>query len=84
MYRAGYDIREAPYAWVKERGKAIKNPQQKGAPYVSPGYAAYSFAFMSEFYPGEDYSKLKRGDAEYAQFLKQLRRSDPSAFNPSQ
>ena len=64
--------------------KTIKNPQQKGTPYVSPGYAAYGFAFMSEFYPGVDYSKLNRGDAEYAQFLKQLRRSDPSAFNPSQ
>ncbi len=45
-----------------------------------PWYATYGFNYISQLYPDVDYSKLKRGEKEYAQFLDELRRADPEAF----
>lgn len=83
MYLAGYDIREAPFAWAAAIGKpfanALTDPTQSAT--RIPWYTAYAFDYISQFYSDADYSKLKRGRAEYAQFLKELRRADPKAFD---
>jgi hypothetical protein len=82
MYLAGYDIREAPFAWALAAGKPAVNPivDSKHPDREIPWYAAYAFNYISRFYSDVDYSKLKRGRAEYAQFLKELRQADPEAF----
>ncbi len=81
MYLAGYNIREAPFAWAIARGKKIANPlidaNDNG---FSLWYAAYAFNYISQDYKNVDFSKPKRGEAEYAQFLDELRKADPEAF----
>ena len=85
MYLAGYDIREAPFAWVVAQGKPVPNPiiDSKEPDKEIPWYAAYAFDYISKYYSDVDYSKLKRGEAEYAQFLEELRKADPQAFEES-
>ena len=34
----------------------------------------------ARYYKDVDYGKLKKGEAEYQQFLDELRRADPEAF----
>jgi hypothetical protein len=82
MYLAGYDIREAPVAWAAAIGKPFANPLTDPAQSAAgvPWYTAYAFNYISQFYSDVDYSKLKRGEAEYAEFLKELRNADPAAF----
>ena len=82
MYLAGYDIREAPYAWAVAQGTPVNNPvmNSKHPDQETPWYAAYAFDYISQYYKDVDYSKLKRGDAEYAEFLGELRKADPAAF----
>ena len=81
MYLAGYDIREAPWAWDVALGQSVKNPIAGGpSKLIKPWYAAYAFNYISEYYSNVDYSKLKRGDAEYQQFLGELLKADPEAF----
>ena len=79
MYLAGYDIRYAPFAWATAQGKRIEGPVYKPRKRM-PWYATYAFNTINQLYPNLDYSKLKRGDAEYAAFLGELRRADPGAF----
>jgi hypothetical protein len=79
MYVAGYDIRYAPYAWAVEQGKGIKGPGDGPAKHM-PWYATYGFNAISQLYPDVEYGKLKRGEKEYAAFLKELCRADPAAF----
>jgi hypothetical protein len=82
MYLAGYDIREAPFAWAATQGSPVNNPAvdslhpDKGIPW----YAAYAFDYISKYYAEANYNKLKRGEKEYAQFLDELRHADPGAF----
>ena len=80
MYLAGYDIREAPFAWAVAQGKPATNPviDSKNPGEEIPWYAAYAFNYISQYYKDVDYSKLKRGDAEYQQFLRELHKADPS------
>ena len=82
MYLAGYDIREAPFAWALAEGKPAANPvtDASGSNAGVPWYTAYAFNYISQFYSNVDYNKLKRGKAEYAQFLAELRKADPEAF----
>lgn len=82
MYLAGYDIREAPYAWAVAQGKPANNPviDSKHPDKEIPWYAAYAFNYISQYYKDVDYSNLKRGRQEYQQFLKELRKADPEAF----
>ncbi len=82
MYVAGYDIREAPFAWAIAAGKPAVNPliDAKDPDRQIPWYAAYGFDYISKYYQDVDFSKLKRGEAEYQQFLKELRVADPEAF----
>ena len=82
MYLAGYDIRYAPLAWAVERGKRIKGPVDEPNRHV-PWYATYAFNAINQLYPNVDYGRLKRGRAEYAAFLKELRQADPEAFEQS-
>ena len=86
MYLAGYDIREAPYAWAVAQGKPVNNPviNSRHPDKEIPWYAAYAFNYISQYYKDVDYSKLKRGEAEYQQFLQELRKADPEAFAPAQ
>lgn len=85
MYLAGYDIREAPYAWAVAQGKPANNPviNSQHPDKEIPWYAAYAFDYISQYYKDVDYTKLKRGEAEYQQFLQQLRKADPEAFAPT-
>ncbi len=82
MYTAGYDIREAPFAWSVELGEPATNPVMDATNLdeAIPWYAEYAFNYISHYYGDVDYSKLKRGEAEYQQFLKELRVADPEAF----
>ena len=82
MYLAGYDIREAPFAWAVAQGKPVNNPiiNSKHPDQEIPWYAAYAFNYISQYYKDVDYSKLKKGEAEYQQFLDELRKADPEAF----
>ncbi|MGC9293442.1 MAG: hypothetical protein ACP5EP_12110 [Acidobacteriaceae bacterium] len=84
MYLAGYDIREAPFAWAVAQGKPVNNPiiNSKDPDKEIPWYAAYAFNYISQYYKDVDYSKLKRGEKEYQQFLEELRKADPEAFAP--
>ncbi|MHB1795590.1 MAG: hypothetical protein ACYCPO_11540 [Acidobacteriaceae bacterium] len=84
MYLAGYDIREAPFAWAVAQGKPVSNPimNSKHPDQEIPWYAAYAFNYISQYYQNVDYSKLKRGRAEYQQFLKELYKADPSLPRP--
>ena len=84
MYVAGYDIREAPWAWDVALGQPVKNPIAGGpSRLIKPWYAAYAFDYISHYYSDVDYSKLKRGRKEYQQFLNELRKADPEAFAPT-
>ena len=83
MYLAGYDIREAPYAWAVGRDEAAHNPIKLGRPFKGHlWYAAYAFNYISHYYSDVDYSKLKRGEHEYQQFLQELYKADPSLPRP--
>ena len=84
MYLAGYDIREAPYAWAVAQGKPVQNPiiNSKHPDQEIPWYAAYAFNYISHYYSDVDYSKLKRGEREYQQFLQELYKADPSLPRP--
>ena len=82
MYMAGYDIRYAPFAWSVEQGKRIRGPADAPNKHM-PWYATYAFNAIDQLYPNVDYSKLKRGEAEYRQFLQELRKADPEAFAAS-
>ncbi len=85
MYLAGYDIREAPFAWAAAAGKTAANPLPGTDNIASeiPWYTAYAFDYISRFYSWVDFSKLKRGEREYTQFLDELRKTDPEAFERS-
>ncbi len=82
MYSAGFDIREAPFTWSMADGVDVRNPVV--GTYILgkdlPWYTSYSFDYISQYYRDADYSKLKRGEAEYQQLLADLRRDDPEAF----
>lgn len=82
MYLAGYDIREAPFAWAAAEGKPVVNPvtDPKDPNTDVPWDTAYAFDYISQYYKDVDYSKLKKGEAEYAQFLNELRSADPESF----
>ncbi len=86
MYLAGYDIREAPFAWAVAQGKPVNNPviDSKDPDKDFPWFAAYAFNYIRQYYQNVDYSKLKRGRAEYQQFLKELYKTDPSLPHPKQ
>ncbi len=85
MYLAGYDIREAPFAWAVAQGKPVNNPviDSKHPDKEIPWYAAYAFNYISHYYQDVDYSKLKRGEKEYQAFLKELYKADPSLPHPN-
>ena len=85
MYLSGYDIRESPFAWAVAQGKPVNNPiiNSKNPDKEIPWYAAYAFNYISQYYQDVDYSKLKRGQAEYQQFLKELYKADPSLPHPT-
>ena len=82
MYLAGYDIREAPLAWAAAAGKPVVNPvmDPKYPNEDVPWETAYAFDYISRYYSDVDYGKLKTGEAEYQQFLGELRKADPEAF----
>jgi hypothetical protein len=84
MYLAGYDISEAPFAWAVAQGKPANNPviDSKHPDKEIPWYAAYAFNYISHYYSDVDYSKLKRGEKEYQQFLQELYKADPSLPHP--
>ncbi len=79
MYLAGYDIREADGVWeVAQAARATTRPIHVEKPAkLIPSYASQ---YISHYYKYVDYSKLKRGEAEYQQFLDELRKADPEAF----
>jgi hypothetical protein len=96
MFNSGYDIREAPFAWADALREPIQNPITHAADskigskdwaswyvkYSIYWYAAYAFNYISQYYRNVDYSKLKRGEAEYRQFLEELYKADPTLKPP--
>lgn len=89
MLRAGYDLREAPFAWTSVP------PAQKWAPRASsknpthfknisdpPWYARYSMDHLSHYYARVNYSDLNRDRLNYENFLEELRRADPTLAKP--
>ena len=82
MYLSGYDIREAPFAWTLAQKQSANNPIliSKNSNEDFPWYTAYAFDYISKYYCNVDYSKLKRGEVEYQQFLGELHKADPDAF----
>lgn len=82
MYLAGYDIREAPFAWAVAQGRPANHPMMnsKHPDQEIPWYAAYAFDYISQYYADVDYSKLKKGETEYREFLGELKKADPAAF----
>jgi hypothetical protein len=83
MFLAGYDIRQAPFAWAIALKQPVVNPmrEEKYPDDKIPWYSSYAFSYVSQYYSDVDYSKLKRGEAEYQQFLGELRKADPEAFS---
>lgn len=86
MYLAGYDVREAPLAWAAAMGDPPNNPiiNSKTPRKDVTWYVAYAFDHIRQFYSDVDYSKLKRGEPEYRQFLGELRMTDSEAFEDAQ
>ena len=84
MYLAGYDIREAPFAWTVAQGKPAINPviDSKRPDRQFPWYAVYGFNYISNHYQNADYRTLKRGEKEFGQLLDELYKADP-ALGPS-
>lgn len=82
MYLAGYDIRQAPFAWAIALNQPVVNPMwdEKHPDLKIPWYSSYAFSCVSQYYKDVDYSELKRGRAEYQQLLGELRKADPAAF----
>lgn len=81
MYLAGYDIREAPLAWDAAQGIAVEGAKvDESQTNVKPWYAAYAYEYISSFYADAEFARMKRGETEYAQFVKALRAADPQAF----
>jgi hypothetical protein len=62
------------------QGKPVQNPilNSKHPDQEIPWCAAYAFNYISHYYSDVDYSKLKRGQSEYQQFLQELYKADPS------
>ena len=85
LYLDGYDFRDAPGTWAHAQGKQANNPVIGSShPDQSiPWYEAYAFDYISKYYLDVDYSKLKRGEAEYKESLDELRKADPAAFADS-
>ena len=63
---------------------AVQNPIINSKhPYQEiPWYAAYAFNYINHYYQDVDYSKLKRGQRKYQQFLQELYKADPSLPRP--
>lgn len=83
LLEAGYDLREAPFAWRLANGTE-RNPETFKTHRVSetespPWYARYSMGVLSEEYGEVDYGKLRRGEGEYAEFLKELNAGEGGA-----
>jgi len=66
------------------QGKPVQNPiiNSKHPEKEIPWYAAYAFNYISQYYQDVDYTKLKRGEREYQQFLQELYKADPSLPRP--
>ena len=84
MQQAGYDIREAPFAWSVARGEPLNNPvvassasELKKGKQAVPWYASYAMNILSRDYAAADYSKLKTGEAEYAKLRDELYKAAP-------
>jgi hypothetical protein len=78
MLLAGYDLREAPYAWSSTSATLAQRWQIPTGFSHTPWYVFYSMNFLSRYYANVDYSALKGGKAEYQEFLHELRQADPS------
>ncbi len=83
MFLAGYDIRDAPFVWAIAEGRPLHHPMLDRAQYDkdTPWYATYASSCISLYYSNVDYSKLKRGEADYQEFLGELRKAAPEAFS---
>jgi hypothetical protein len=96
---AGFDVREAPFAWATAHGAMFPNPAIESSPDVVPfpagsrlhdegpgefpWYSDYAFAYIHRYFADEDFAMLKCGEKEYAQFLDELRKADPDVFAQS-
>lgn len=71
MLHAGYDIREAPFAWTVAKNQKAANPQT--AYRAQSALTQSLMAVLYSDYASTDYASLKTNRAAYQQMLTQLR-----------
>lgn len=83
MYLAGFDIREAPFAWSFAQKIPVANPilDNRDPKKATSWYTAYGFNVICHFYQSANFGKLESGVEEYSRFIEALRRADPDAFS---
>lgn len=81
MLHAGYDIREAPFAWRVAANKRVKNPWQEGN--LPPALTRSIMGDLYFDYGSADYSRLKTGREAYQKMLTELRAAVPKLPKPT-
>lgn len=71
MLHAGYDIRQAPFAWSVAANQKVKNPWPSGA--MPSALAQNVMGDLYFQYPSTDYSQLKTDREAYQKMLVELR-----------
>lgn len=80
MLRAGYDIREAPFAWRMAANEKVENPWREGnmpSPLTRSVMGDLYFNYAST-----DYSRLKTDREAYQKMLAELRAAAPELPKP--
>jgi hypothetical protein len=75
MLASGYDIREAPFAWMAAANEKVENPLLEGD--VLPPLARSVMSDLYYDYGSVDYSKLTAGRNSYQKMLAELRAAAP-------
>lgn len=75
MLHAGYDLREAPFAWSVAANHSIENPAAVGV--LPPPLARSVMAALYFNYASTDYSRLTTNRAAYHALLAELRTAAP-------
>ncbi|HEY0795798.1 MAG TPA: hypothetical protein VGD64_08450 [Acidisarcina sp.] len=80
MLAAGYDIREAPFAWTIAANHEEHNPMKTGVP--APTMASTLMESLQLDYAATDYSALKTSRHDFAAMQAKLRAADDKLPKP--
>ena len=75
MLHAGYDIREAPFAWDAAANHDAQNP--RSGDYILSSFEQSVLGDLYFYYTSIDYSRLKANRSAYRQMLATLQKDDP-------